>query len=54
MARIAGVNIPTNKHVGIALTHIFGIGRSRALIICKAAGVKNTTSPSPRSRGCAT
>ncbi len=30
MARIAGINIPTNKHVGIALTHIFGIGRSRA------------------------
>ena len=43
MARIAGVNIPTNKHVGIALTHIFGIGRNRALMICKAAGVDSTT-----------
>jgi len=43
MARIAGVNIPTNKHVGIALTHIFGIGRSRALTICKAAGVNIAT-----------
>ena len=43
MARIAGVNIPTNKHVGIALTHIFGIGRNRALSVCKAAGVTSTT-----------
>ena len=43
MARIAGVNIPTNKHVGIALTHIFGIGRSRALTICRAAEVKIST-----------
>ena len=42
MARIAGVNIPTNKHVGIALTHIFGIGRNRALTVCKAAGVDST------------
>ena len=31
MARIAGINIPPNKHVGIALTHIFGVGRQRAL-----------------------
>ena len=43
MARIANVNIPTNKHVGIALTHIFGIGRSRALLTCKAADVSPTT-----------
>jgi small subunit ribosomal protein S13 len=43
MARIAGVNIPTNKHVGVALTHIFGIGRSRALLTCKAAGVDSAT-----------
>jgi small subunit ribosomal protein S13 len=43
MARIAGVNIPTNKHVGIALTHIFGIGRNRAQMTCKAAGVTPTT-----------
>jgi small subunit ribosomal protein S13 len=43
MARIAGVNIPTNKHVGIALTHIFGIGRNRALTVCKAADVKAST-----------
>jgi small subunit ribosomal protein S13 len=43
MARIAGVNVPTNKHVGIALTHIFGIGRSRALTVCKAANVNAAT-----------
>ena len=43
MARIAGVNIPTNKHVGIALTHIFGIGRNRAQSVCKAANVAATT-----------
>ena len=30
MARIAGVNIPDNKHAAISLTYIFGIGRTRA------------------------
>lgn len=39
MARIAGVNVPDNKHTVIALTYIFGIGRSRAAEICKATGV---------------
>ena len=39
MARIAGVNIPTNKRVPIALTYIYGIGRSTAKQICDAAGV---------------
>ena len=34
MARIAGVNIPENKHVEISLTHIFGIGRTSAQTIC--------------------
>ncbi|MFN4090207.1 MAG: 30S ribosomal protein S13 [Alphaproteobacteria bacterium] len=34
MARIAGVNIPTNKRVEIALTYIHGIGRSKAKEIC--------------------
>jgi small subunit ribosomal protein S13 len=43
MARIAGTNIPTNKHVGIALTHIFGIGRNRALTVCKAAALDPST-----------
>ena len=39
MARIAGINIPINKHVAVSLTHIHGIGRSRALEACKAADV---------------
>jgi small subunit ribosomal protein S13 len=39
MARIAGINIPVNKHIGIALTHIHGLGRSSALKVCKAADV---------------
>ncbi len=34
MARIAGVNIPTNKRVEIALTYIHGIGHTRAKEIC--------------------
>ena len=38
MARIAGVDMP-NKHVGTALTYIYGIGRSSALKICEAAKV---------------
>jgi len=43
MARIAGINIPMNKHVCIGLTHIFGVGRSQALQACQSAGVKPTT-----------
>ena len=39
MARIAGVNIPNHKHVEIALTAIYGIGRSRAQKICDVAGI---------------
>jgi len=39
VARIAGINIPLNKHVVIALTSIYGIGNSRARQICEAAGV---------------
>lgn len=39
MARIAGINIPVNKHAEIALTAIYGIGRTRAQEICKGAGV---------------
>ncbi|MCB1894476.1 MAG: 30S ribosomal protein S13 [Zoogloeaceae bacterium] len=42
MARIAGVNIPNHKHAEIALTAIYGIGRSRAQRICDAAGVART------------
>ncbi|MBI1775001.1 MAG: 30S ribosomal protein S13 [Proteobacteria bacterium] len=39
MARIAGVNIPTQKRVEIALTYIYGIGRTRAKQICSTIGV---------------
>ncbi len=39
MARIAGVNIPTNKRVHIALTYIHGIGRDSAKKICDAVGL---------------
>ena len=39
MARIAGVNIPTNKRVQIALTYIHGIGTTKAKEICKTVGL---------------
>jgi small subunit ribosomal protein S13 len=39
LARIAGVNIPTNKRFVIALTYVYGIGRSRAEMICKELGI---------------
>ncbi len=39
MARIAGVNIPTNKRVEVALTSIYGIGRAKAKDICQAVGL---------------
>ena len=43
MARIAGINIPMNKHVSIGLTSIFGIGRSRARQVLESAGIAPTT-----------
>ncbi len=42
MARIAGVNIPTNKRVHIALTYIHGIGRNTAVNICETVGIDMT------------
>ena len=39
MARIAGVNIPTQKRVEIGLTYIFGIGRTKAREICAKVGI---------------
>ena len=39
MARIAGINVPVQKHTVIALTSIYGIGRTRAKQICAAAGI---------------
>jgi small subunit ribosomal protein S13 len=43
MARIAGVNIPNNQHAEIALQAIFGVGRTRAQVICAAAGVNKSS-----------
>ena len=39
MARIAGVNIPDNKHAVISLTYIYGVGRTQAKSLCAATGV---------------
>jgi small subunit ribosomal protein S13 len=43
MARIAGVNIPDNKHAEISLTYVFGIGRTTAAQICEAVGIDPRT-----------
>jgi small subunit ribosomal protein S13 len=43
MARIAGVNIPNHQHAEIALTAIYGVGRTRARQICAAAGINTST-----------
>lgn len=39
MARLAGVDLPRNKRVEVALTYIYGIGRPQARRICKEAGI---------------
>lgn len=39
MARIAGINLPTNKRIDAALPYIYGIGRSNAKVILEAVGV---------------
>ena len=39
MARIAGVNIPTQKKLGVALTYIYGIGKKLSNDVCKEANV---------------
>jgi small subunit ribosomal protein S13 len=43
MARIAGVNIPVQKHTWVGLTHIYGVGKARAYQICEVAGVAPET-----------
>lgn len=43
MARIAGVNIPDNKHVVIALTSIYGVGKPMAIKLCKTVGIECST-----------
>lgn len=39
MARIAGVNLPAQKHVWVGLQSIYGIGRTRSRQVCESAGV---------------
>ncbi len=43
MARIAGVNVPDNKHTVIALTSIYGVGRTISKNICKDSGISPDT-----------
>ncbi len=43
MARVAGVNIPDNKHVVISLTHIYGIGRNLAKRVCLSSNIETAT-----------
>jgi len=42
MARIAGINLPNQKHIWVALTSIYGIGNTRARDICAVSGVAPT------------
>ncbi len=49
MARIAGVNIPDNKHIVISLRYVYGIGPTRANAICRAVGVEPSTRTSELS-----
>ena len=43
MARIAGVNLPVQKHVWVGLQSIFGIGRTRSRLVCDRASVNPST-----------
>ena len=49
MARIAGVNIADHKHIVIALTSIFGIGKPTSQVLCERAGIDPTTKVSQLS-----
>ena len=51
MARIAGVNIPDNKHAVISLTYVFGIGRPTARKICAEVGIAEDTKISALNDG---
>jgi small subunit ribosomal protein S13 len=43
MARIAGVNVPDDKHTVISLTYVFGIGKTIAKKICQSVGIAEST-----------
>ncbi len=49
MARIAGVNIPDNKHIVISLRYVFGVGHHTASKICDATGIAPATKTSELS-----
>jgi len=49
MARIAGVNIPDNKHIGIFLRYVYGIGPATAASLCETTGIAPTTKVSDLS-----
>jgi small subunit ribosomal protein S13 len=51
MARIAGINIPMNKHIVIGLTHVYGIGRSTSRKACEVAGVAPSTKTKDLTEG---
>jgi len=51
MARIAGVDLPRNKRLVIALTYIFGVGRTSARKICEKAGIDINTKTDLLSEG---
>ena len=51
MARIAGVNLPVNKHVWIGLQSIYGIGRTRSRKICETVGIDPSTPVKSLSEG---
>ena len=43
MARVAGINIPDNKHAEVSLTYVYGIGKTRAKNICLKVGLDPST-----------
>jgi len=49
MARIAGVNIPDNKHIVISLRYVFGVGPTHAASICEATNIEPSTKTSELS-----
>jgi small subunit ribosomal protein S13 len=49
MARIAGVNIPDNKHIVISLRYVFGIGPTKAQALCDMTGITTDTKVSDLS-----
>lgn len=51
MARIAGVNVPDNKHSLISLTHVFGVGKRTAQNLCKSCGINPVTKMGDLSEG---